>query len=131
METTPVIREAFKYWDEIPELAPQLSLAELIRTYERQMNSFYFHPDNLKFFGSRGGTLVSRGLYVECQTKTPEGMDRYRVTAFVIDRDGCISPVGLERFATRREAVKFAVRVSDSWELIRAEAKRAEVREQS
>lgn len=111
-----MMNEAFRYWEEIPELAPQLSLAELIRTYERQADSFYFHPDNLKYFGSRGGTLVARGLYLECQTKSPAGMDRYRVTAFVIDKHGEISPVGIGRFSTRGKAVRRAAELSRGWE---------------
>jgi hypothetical protein len=121
---TDMIRQAFQYWDEVPPLYPVRSTDELQRNYENQSGpTHWFDPDTLRFFGSRNRHLVRPGLMVETQTKAPEGVGRYAVTAWVIDvsahRDhrtiGRIVPQKIGTFHSLTEARRFAVEVSDVW----------------
>ena len=122
--TADVIRQAFEYWGQVPALYPACSTDELQRNYENQSGpTHWFDADTLRFFGSRNRHLVRPGVMVETQTKAPEGVGRYTVTAWVIDetapRDhrtmGRISPHKVGTFHSLREARRFEVEVSDWW----------------
>lgn len=123
-----LIREAFKYWGEVPPLVGFCSIDELQRRYEYQSGpTHWFDPATLRFFGSRNRHLVRPGVMVETQTKAPEGVGRYVVTAWVIDetapRDhremGRITPQKIGAFYTLAGARRVAVAVADCWEVAR------------
>jgi hypothetical protein len=126
--TAELIRHGFRYWDSVPALYLVCSTDELQRNYENQSGpTHWFNPDTLRFFGSRNRHLVRPGVMVETQTKAPEGVGRYVVTAWVIDEsaprdhrgNGRITPQKLGAFHTLTEARRFAVALSNSWEVAR------------
>ena len=100
-QAADAIREAFRYWEQVPPLVPLFSLDELARRYSRQAHAHWFDRDTLRWFGSTGRRMVRPGLVVECQRNAPG--DRYAVTAFVLDGDR-IAPqlvgLGTGAFAT-------------------------------
>lgn len=124
MTLADTIRREFQYWGQVPALYPVRSTDELQRNYEQQSGpTHWFETGTLRFFGSRNRHLVRPGVMVETQTKAPEGVGRYAVTAWVIDetapRDhrsmGRITPQKIGTFHSLTEARRFAVAVSDVW----------------
>lgn len=126
-EAEALIREAFRYWGEVPPLVGPGSIDDLQRNYEQQSGpTHWFDRDTLRFFGSRNRHLVAPGVMVETQTKAPEGVGRYVVTAWVIDetapRDhrgmGRITPQKIGAFHTLAEARRVARFVYWAWDQV-------------
>jgi hypothetical protein len=108
MTTTTVednIKLAFQYWGAIPKLAEYLSISELRRNY----TGHWFDPETIRYFGSRNITMVRPGIVIEYQSKAPEGIDRYVITAFVVMEDGRISTYLIGRETSRVKAIKYAI----------------------
>jgi len=111
MTTTTVednIKLAFQYWGAIPKLAEYLSISELRRNY----TGHWFDIETIRYFGSRNMSMIRPGIIVECQSKAPEGVDKYAITAFVME-DGRISTQLIGRETSRVKAVKYAVKAYD------------------
>lgn len=115
--TTDTIIDTFKYWGSVPTLTTYTDEATLRRDYEAdwfdQFEAHWFDPETLRFFGSRNRELVAPGLMVECQTNAPA--DKYVVVAWVYS-DGRVTPQSLGRFATRKQATRFAQSAAAEWE---------------
>lgn len=92
------------------------SFAELVRRYEQnQQKGFYYAPDTMRFFGTRNPHLAAPGVTVECQTKAPEGMPKYSITAWVRMPNGDIRPTSIGRRDTLGAARRYARAVYTVW----------------
>lgn len=106
------IEETFKYWTKCPALSPITSFDQLVRTH----TGHYYDTDTRRFFGTRNPHMVAPGVTVECQTKVPEGVDPYLVTAWVIDPDkGRLAAQSVGRFRTLGAARRYGRRVAEYW----------------
>lgn len=95
-------------YSDAPEIVDYASLEALRAAYGSGEGRHWFDADTLRWFGSRGLDLIGGAATVECQTKAPEGVDRYRVTVWLVNDDGTPYPGGGCRHASRREAVACA-----------------------
>lgn len=127
-EAVGLIREAFQYWGEVPELSTYTDADHLRSEYEHQSGpTHWFDPATLRFFGSRNRHMVAPGVMVETQMNAPEGVGRYAVVAWAIDhseardhrRMGRITPQRLGSFGSLAEARRVARRVAECWEVAR------------
>jgi hypothetical protein len=104
----------------VPELCGIVSTNELELTYRaNRSGGHYFDPETLRCFGVRSFTLAAPGVAVECQSKAPEGVGRYRVTAWTWeDRDGVreLHPQNVARCYTRADAMRLARAIPAAWE---------------
>lgn len=113
--TLDTISKRFAHWLAVPQLSSYLDLTELRQDYERQAgNTVFFSPENIRFFGGRNGHLAAPGIYVETQTRAPETVGRYSVTAWV-HGNGRLQPIQLARFDTLARARWFAQQASACW----------------
>lgn len=118
------ILDAFQHWAYIPELSTFADVNHLINTYERQSGpTHYFDRDAIRFFGSRNLHMHRRGLMIETQTSAPDGVGRYKLTAWVYDIDAAadhrggprLTPQTFDRFFTLCDARRAAEQVADAW----------------
>jgi hypothetical protein len=124
-EYVNVLRERFQYWPEgVPELATHSDVDHLRRDYELDPGPrHWFDIDTSRFFGSRNRHLHRPGLLIETQMNAPDGVGRYRVTAWVMYRTApdhrgapTLQPCGLgDPFHTLSEARRFVEQVSSAW----------------
>lgn len=106
------IAAEFVYWGGIPELARIASFDELLRRYE----GHYYDVATRRFFGTRNPHLAAPGVTVECQSKAPDGVGPYLVTAWVRDPDtGRISPKAMGRRSSLGGARRHARRLAEAW----------------
>lgn len=122
--TAEQIRETFKHWGTVPALCEHNNVASLRSAYEYQSGpTHWFDADTLRFFGSRNLHVPTPGFTVETQTNAPEGVGRYKVTAWVYDFTaesrlgnlGRLTPQGLASFYTLAEARNFAAAAGVAW----------------
>jgi hypothetical protein len=103
----------------VPELSNILSFNELIRRYQSNTVPGYFYdPDTKKWFGTRNPHLIAPGVTVECQTKAPEGVDKYAITVWTIDEVGDLRPSTLARRPTLGTANRYGRAVHEAWKHI-------------
>lgn len=102
------------YWSGPVDVAGYATLRSLIAAYEPGEGRHYFDPATLRWFGSRNTHVYGRGgcCTVECQTKAPAGVDRYKVTVWLM-RDGRPQPAGGCRHDTLAHARACADRYFD------------------
>lgn len=106
------ITEAFTHWGRVPALSTISSFDQLLRTY----SGHYYDTDTRRFFGTRNPHLAAPGVTVECQSKAPEGVPPYLVTAWVIDPDnGRLTPQQVGRLWSLGGARRHARRVAEHW----------------
>jgi hypothetical protein len=121
---TPLERDAYdnivKHFNgNVPELSSIISFNELIRRYEANTVPGYFYDTKTKkWHGTRNPHLIAPGVTVECESKAPEGVDKYIITAWTINEVGDLLPFTLARRPTLGTANRYGRAVHAAWKHI-------------
>ncbi len=112
-----IIHNTFRYHKQTSVLSSFTDVDELRAAYEAQdCPTHWFDPDTLRFFGSRNMKLAAPGIMIELQTKAPDGVHRYAVTAWVTDPEtNQLSPMLMERCETLQMARTLADALHAAW----------------
>jgi hypothetical protein len=109
-EIQEMITDAFKYWDRVPPLAQIRSMRELLAMH----TGHYYDNATKRFFGTYNPHVPAKGITVECQRNAPQGINKYAITAWVMDGDK-LFPNTVYRARTLQQADRLAVRLSEAW----------------
>jgi len=73
----------FDYWDDA-EIVSIVDTNDLIEQYTSQDGEHHYFDDaTMEFFGTQNFHLVAPGISVEYESNAPDGVDRWKVTAWV------------------------------------------------
>jgi hypothetical protein len=114
------LTDLFSWQDSVPALLDVRSFDELVRrskTSEHAKN--YYSADTVRFFGTSNPHLAAPGVTVERQSKAPDGVPKYMVTAWTVTSDGDISPVCVARRRSLDSARRYARAVCSVWDHVR------------
>jgi hypothetical protein len=109
--------ELFKWQSSfMTPLSSVRSFDELVRLSRTSTHAAkYYAADTMRWFGTKNPHLAAPGITVENQSKAPDGVPRYVVTAWVLDDDGGVRPVTVARRSTLDTARRYARAVAAVW----------------